>query len=136
MERCKDTHLTSRPHSPALPAADAVAVADSLPAFTVLKVSWSLLRDVSLRKTLLPGPRPHGTPPAPSALCALHPPSPLIFFLAPAHTLMCVSCAFLGLFILSMRAEAASSAKKSVHMDVLESGLGAWYPRASVVPGM
>lgn len=69
VETCKDTHLTSRPHSPALPIADAMAVADSLPAFTVLKVSWSLLRDVSLRKTLLPDPRLHGTPPAHAVLC-------------------------------------------------------------------
>ena len=41
--------------------------------------------------------------------------------------LMCVPCALLGLFILSMRAEAASCTKKSVRTDVLESGLGAWY---------
>lgn len=41
---------------------------------------------------------------------------PLIFFLAPAHTADVYSlCAFLGLFILSMRAEAASCTKKSVH---------------------
>ena len=101
---------------------DAVTVADSLPVFTVLKVSWSLLRDLPFRKTLLPNPRLQNTLPPPTV-----PPSPSIFFPAPAHMLMCVPCALLGLFILSMRAEAASCTKKSVRTDVLESGLGAWY---------